>query len=324
MAAPPAVPDLSDRDDPLAQTLQRLHLTGVVYSQAELGAPWGLSVPAMPGCLMFHVFTRGEGWLVVDGQAPRLLRSGDFALVTRGEGHRLLGDPQAYGVPVFEIGREPLADWFERFRLDGGGAPAAAVCGVLRYDDAIARHLAASLPPTIVIDGLEAPERAWLHSSFRLLAAEAAQPRPGSEAVITRLGDILVVQAIRHWVETEGVQRSGWLRGLHDRQVGRALALMHRRLAEPWTLAGLAAEVGLSRTAFAGRFTRLVGEAPMAYLTRWRLGVAQARLREARVPLAQLAGEVGYESEAAFSRAFRREVGVTPGAFGRLQPGSGS
>ncbi|MDB5998545.1 MAG: btr [Rhizobacter sp.] len=317
MSTTPDIPVFADRQDPVAQTLHLLRMSGVVYCQSQLSAPWGLAMPPMAGCLMFHVFTSGGGWLRVDGEPARELRAGDFALVPHGVGHSLLSDPSVVGEPLFALGREPVADWFEVLRHGGGGEVSEVICGAVRFDDPVARHLAASLPALITIEGLHAAEMEWLHSSFKLLVAEATQQRPGGETVITRLADILVIQAIRSWLESDAARQTGWLRGLQDRHVGRALARIHRDLAQPWTLAGLAREAGLSRSAFAARFTHCVGTPPMEYLTQWRMRVAQARLKERKLGLAQLAGDVGYDSEAAFSRAFKRVTGITPGSVQR-------
>jgi len=313
----PKVPDFQEREDPLAQTLHLLRMTGVVYCHSTLTAPWGIDMPPMADCLMFHVFTAGGGWLLVEGEPAQQLQAGDLALVPHGVGHLLLSDPAAAGVPLFELERELVTEWFEVLRHGGGGAMSDAICGAVRFDDPVARYLTASLPRIVTIKGMHAPEMEWLHSSFRLLAAEAGQRRPGSETMITRLADILVIQAIRSWVESDSALQAGWLRGLRDRYIGRALSVIHRDLSGPLSLNSLAQAAGLSRSAFATRFALLVGTPAMEYVTQWRMRVAFARLKERRVPLAQLAAEVGYDSEVAFHRAFKRVTGSTPGAVQR-------
>ena len=156
-----------------------------------------------------------------------------------------------------------------------------------------------------------------MQSTLRLMAAEAGELRPGGEAVITRLADILVVQAIRSWLETDPAAQTGWLGALQDRQIGRAIALIHRDPARPWTVASLARELAMSRSAFAARFTELVGEPAMQYVTRWRMQLALASLRDEGATVGELASRLGYRSEAAFARAFKRVVGVPPGAVRR-------
>jgi AraC-like DNA-binding protein len=157
----------------------------------------------------------------------------------------------------------------------------------------------------------------WMQSAFRLMAIEAREFRPGGEAVITRLADILVIQAIRAWIETAPDARTGWLGALRDPFIGRALALVHREPQRPWTVASLAGQVAMSRSAFAARFTELVGEPAMQYVTRWRMHVALSALETEGATVAQLADRLGYRSEAAFARAFKRVTGRPPGAVRR-------
>jgi AraC-like DNA-binding protein len=156
-----------------------------------------------------------------------------------------------------------------------------------------------------------------MQATLRLIAAEARQLKPGGEAVITRLADILVVQAIRSWLETDPAARSGWLGALQDKQIGQAIALIHRQPARPWTVAALAHELAMSRSAFAARFTELVGEPVMQYVARWRMQLAASSLRDDGVTVGELAGQLGYRSEAAFARAFKRMMGVPPGSIKR-------
>jgi AraC-like DNA-binding protein len=158
----------------------------------------------------------------------------------------------------------------------------------------------------------------WMQSTLRLMAAEAEELRPGGEAVITRLGDILVIQAIRSWIGSDPAAQTGWLGALQDRQIGRAISLIHRDPARAWTVASLADEVAMSRSAFAARFTELVGEPAMQYVARWRMNVALNSLKEERATVAELASRLGYRSEAAFARAFKRVIGVPPGAVKRV------
>ncbi|HET9601105.1 MAG TPA: AraC family transcriptional regulator, partial [Acidimicrobiales bacterium] len=207
-------------------------------------------------------------------------------------------------------------------RHGGGGAPTNLVCGTVRFGHPAAHNLVALLPRTIVVDGAAAPspEADWMQSTLRLIAAEGRELRPGGEAVITRLSDILVIQAIRSWIAGDPAGQTGWLGALQDPRIGRAMSLVHRDPARPWSVASLARETAMSRSAFAARFTELVGESVMQYVTRWRMQVALDWLRHDDVPVAALAARLGYESEAAFSRAFKRTVGVSPGAARRSPP----
>jgi AraC-like DNA-binding protein len=187
----------------------------------------------------------------------------------------------------------------------------------VRFEDPSAQHLLRLLPRLIAVDVWNSPELEWLQSTLRFLNTEARELRAGGETVITRLADILVIQAIRSWISTDPQAQTGWLGALHDRQIGRAIALIHRDPARDWTVASLASAVGMSRSAFAARFTELVGEPAMHYLSRWKMHAALTWLKESDAPLSQLASKLGYESEAAFSRAFKRLMGVSPGAARR-------
>ena len=169
----------------------------------------------------------------------------------------------------------------------------------------------------IHIEASNSPQMDWIHSTLRLMAAEAKELRPGGEAVITRRADILVIQAIHSWLETDPAAQTGWLGALQDRQIGRAISLIHRDPARAWTVASLADELAMSRSAFAARFTELVDEPAMQYVTRWRMHVAVNAPKEEGATVAELASRLGYRSEAAFARAFKRVIGLSPGAVKR-------
>jgi transcriptional regulator GlxA family with amidase domain len=188
------------------------------------------------------------------------------------------------------------------------------VCGAVRFDHPAAHDLVTLMPEVICLEPSGALESEWMHLTLRLMASEARVLRPGGETVITRLCDVLVVQAIRRWIGEDSAARRGWIGALHDPQIGQAISLVHRDPARAWTVESLAHEVALSRSAFAARFSELVGESPMAYVTRWRRQVARAWLSETDLTVSQVAMRLGYGSEAAFNRAFKRTVGVPPGA----------
>lgn len=197
-------------------------------------------------------------------------------------------------------------------RHGGGGSRTDMVCGAVRFDHPAARTVVDLLPAILHIPASPLGDR--LQTVLRLMAAEVEELRPGGEAVVTRLADVLVVQAIRSWLDTA---RTGWLGALHDPQIGRALALVHRDPARDWTVASLAAQLPMSRSAFAARFTALVGEPAMQYVTRWRMHMAIDGLQGGDATVSEMAGRLGYRSEAAFSRAFKRVVGVAPGSVRR-------
>lgn len=303
--------------DPLGEALHFLRMSGVFYSRCEFMAPWGLALPPFSACMMFHVVTAGQCWLEVEEAEACLLRPGDLALVPHGEGHRLTSEPGVPAAKLFDLPRELVSDRYEVLRHGGGGASTTAICGVVRFDHPAAHHLIRLLPRLINIDAWNALDVEWIQSTLRFMAAEARELRPGGETVVTRLADVLVIQAIRSWIARDPAAQTGWLGALRDEQIGRAIASIHRDAASNWTVLSLASTVGMSRSAFAARFTQRVGEPAMHYVARWKMHTALMWLKEDDAPLGELARRLGYESEAAFSRAFKRFIGVSPGAVRR-------
>jgi AraC-like DNA-binding protein len=303
--------------DPLGEALHYLRMSGTFYVRSELTAPWALALPPVDGCLSFHVMTSGRSWLEAEGAEPRLLQPGDLALVPHGEGHRLASEPGIPATSVHELLHEHVSNRYAILRHGGGGAATSLVCGAVRFDHPAAHHLIKLLPKIIHVEASLSPQMEWIQSTLRFMAAEAKELRPGGETVITRLADILVIQAIRSWIGQDPAAQTGWLGALQDKQIGRAIPLIHRDPAREWTVASLASEVAMSRSAFAARFTELVGEPAMQYVTRWRMHLALTWLKEDDAGLADMANRLGYQSEAAFSRAFKRCMGVSPGRVRR-------
>jgi len=199
----------------------------------------------------------------------------------------------------------------------GEGAETQLVCGSFRLERADAHPLLEFLPPLLHLRPAENAAAEWMEATLRFLARETREARPGTETIVSRLTDVLFVQVLRAWIETAPEGRGGWLGALRDRQIGAALAHLHRSPDRGWTNASLAEAVGMSRSRFAARFTALVGEPPLTYLSRWRLETAAGLLGDGALGLAEVAARVGYESEAAFSKAFRRRFGTPPGAYRR-------
>ena len=303
--------------DALGEALHFLRMSGVFYSCSEFTAPWGLAMPPMADLLSFHFVTAGRFWLQVEGTEPRFLQSGDLALVPHGRGHQLLSEPGVRATSLWDMPRELMTDRYEIIRFGGGGMPTSLICGAVRFDHPAAQQLIEVLPAVIHVEATSSPHLEWVQTLLRFMAVEAKDLRAGGETVITRLADILVIQAIRAWLDQEGTAKTGWLGALQDRQIGHAIALIHRDPARDWTLASLARETAMSRSAFAARFTALVGEPAMHYVTRWRMHLAATWLREGDIGLQDLATRLGYQSEAAFSRAFKRVVGVSAGSVKR-------
>jgi len=311
MEPPTSLPASSD---PLGEALHQLRLTGCVYARSELSAPWGIALPPLNGHMMFHVVTAGHCWVQTDGSDPLRLDRGSLALIPHGLGHTLADHPGRPCRPFFDLPIQRLSERYETLEYGGGGDVCKLICVVVRFEHAVAGRLLDAFPPVLHIDAWESGEDRWLADTLRFLAREAETLRPGGETVITRLSDILLIQMVRHWIQGAGEARSGWLAALQDDHLGRAIAAMHRSPEQPWTLSTLARVAAMSRSGFAARFTEIVGESAMRYLTRWRLQVARGLLREGDDPLGLVAERVGYRSEASFCRAFKREFDVSPGA----------
>ncbi|MEM7029756.1 MAG: AraC family transcriptional regulator [Chloroflexota bacterium] len=317
----PAVDTAWESVDPLGEALHFLHMSGLFYTRSEFTAPWGLALPAMTDSLMFHVVTSGRCWLEVENVAPKLLQPGDFALVPHGDGHRLLSERDTQAANLFDLPREHVSERYEILRHGNGGDTTEMICGAVRFDHPAAHQLVRHLPRFICIEAWQSPHLEWIQSTLRLMASEAKTLRPGGETVITRLADILVIQAIRAWMAEDPSAQSGWLGALQDEQIGHAMLLIHRDPSRTWTVASLAAEVAMSRSAFAARFKALVGESPVHYATWWKMNIALTWLKEADLSLGELADRLGYQSEAAFSRAFKRFMGISPGGARRNDQG---
>ncbi|MDG4769126.1 AraC family transcriptional regulator [Solwaraspora sp. WMMD792] len=305
--------------DPVGEALHLLRMTGIFYCRTEVSAPWALEMPPFGDCLSFHVVTSGGCWLRVGDAPPRQLSAGDLALVPHGRGHLLLSSPQAGQAGragrVDLLPQEHLNAHYSILRHGGGGETSTLVCAVVSFEGPAAHQLVRLLPPVIHATGSDPRTSGWIGATLALLTSEVSDLRPGGEAVTTRLADILVIQAIRSWIDSDDPQaRAGWLGALSDPLIGRAIAAIHREPSRTWTVASLARVAAMSRSSFAARFTRLVGEPALQYVTRWRMHVALARLEQGQTTVRELAGQSGYGSEAAFSRAFKRMIGVAPGS----------
>jgi AraC-like DNA-binding protein len=305
--------------DALTAVVDSLGMRGRLFCRIELSAPWGMAFPRNQ-LARFHVIERGSCWLKVQGSAqPVTLASGDLVVVPHGNGHSLVDSPDTPPVPLSRIVRKTRPGEHARVRHSAGGPQTVLICGEFGFERREGHPLISALPPVIHLRGTSGSARSLLDSGLQLLAAEAKRPRAGTQALVSRLTDVLFIQALRAWVEALPDGAGGWLGALRDRQIGSALSRMHREPDHRWTLASIAAAVGMSRSRFTDRFAALVGEAPMAYLTRWRMQLAAGRLHSGGPSVAELAQSVGYESETAFAKAFRRTFGLSPSAYRRRQ-----
>ena len=315
--------------DALSEVLRVVRLTGAIFLDGRFTAPWCYVSPrafeALPylepnaeRVVIFHLITEGECFALLPGQEPVPLAPGDVALFPQGHAHRLCSAP---GVPPPPP--TPLDVLLARRPAElvhgGGGTLTTLVCGYMACDTRLARMLFDGLPPLVKVSLRGSEAGAWLESSLRYALAEVRSPRPGGAGVLAKLAEVLFIEILRSHMNELGEGGRGWLAGMRDRVVGAALSAMHARPGEDWTLDSLARESATSRSVLAERFQRLVGVTPMQYLAQWRMQLAAQRLRQGNPTLLEVAHEVGYQTDTAFSRAFRREYGVPPATWRRQQ-----
>ncbi|MBX3650874.1 MAG: AraC family transcriptional regulator [Burkholderiales bacterium] len=315
--------------DALSEVLRALRLNSGIFLEAEFTAPWCIdSAPGkddvrhiLPGAehvTLYHLVTEGRCRVHIPGVTDTVeLGVGDLILFPHGDGHRMGSDLQLAPVAA-ETLVVPLAEGgLARIRHGGGGERTRFVCGFLACDSRLCKPLLDALPRMLKVPMGQGPAASWIIDTLRRGAAETQAPRAGADAVLARLSELLFLEAMRYYLESLPENERGWFAGLRDPQVSRALALMHGDPGRAWTVDDLGREAGLSRSALAERFAALLGEPPMQYLTRWRLALAARALKEGRDPVAHVAEQVGYESEAAFNRAFKREFGMPPATWRR-------
>src|SRR3954447_5802017 len=301
--------------DPLAEVLDIGGVRGAVLAHVCAGDPWGIRLSSTPGAA-FHAITAGTCWLRLAGSAPLQLMPGDVVLLPTGSAHDMVSTPGGRTRAYDRVAKEELMTPDGDLLIAGPGAVTRFICAAYDYDHEVAHPLLSLLPPIVHIPADAPGDAGPIQSTLRLLAGELGGRFPGSRSVVSRLTDVLFVHVLREWLERDSGSAC-WLRALRDPEIAQVIAVMHARPAEPWTLASLAQSVNLSRATLARRFTELVGEPPLAYLTRWRMDLAARRLRETTEPVHVIAHGVGYTSEFAFSRAFTRMRGEAPGRYRR-------
>jgi AraC-like DNA-binding protein len=315
-------------DDTLSEVLRAVRLTGAVFFAVDASAPWVAETPParelgpyiMPGIehvIEYHVVTAGHCWGGIVGDAPIRLQTGDIIVFPQGDAHVISSEPGMRGTPGHEMlklertGRLPIA-----IKKDGGGDERATlICGFLACDARPFNPLLSTLPrvlhmPRQTSDGL-------LEQFVQLALAESTAPRAGGECVLARLSELMFVEVVRRHVAALPPENVGWLAGLRDEAIGRALGKLHERPSHSWSLDELAREVGMSRSVLAERFAHFVGVPPMHYLAQWRMQLAATLLSTTTLGLAEIAERVGYGSETALSRAYKRAVGVAPADWRR-------
>jgi AraC-like DNA-binding protein len=315
--------------DALSEALRAVHVTGALFIDAELSAPWGVAVPeaqsiapilapATEQIVNYHLVLDGETTVETEGAEPLALSGGDIVIMTSGSPHRLSG-----GAPnVFHDSRRALPRILHgrlvKLRFGGGGPVTRLVCGFFGCDRHAAQTILSGAPSVLKISVREDAGGVWLERSILHLVSDVETQRAGRSLLLSRMAEVLFIESLRRYAETLPADQVGWLAGARDPVVGRALAALHREPARRWSAEEIAEAAGASRTILAERFTRVLGATPLTYLTHWRMQTAARLLRTTKASVLQTALEVGYESEAAFNRAFNREFGVPPARYRKM------
>lgn len=315
--------------DVLSEVLKAVKLDGAVFYTAECSAPWGFRSPPSrvmasylspepKHVIVYHLVTEGRGYAhIEDDSKPVPLEAGEIVVFPHGHPH-ILGN----GAPIVPVDsakelQRILSEDLKIYRHGGGGELTRIICGYLACEPQLSKILLSGLPPILKVSIRNDASGEWLENSLRYSVDNSDASRPGGETVLAKLSEVLFIETLRRYIEQLPQKQAGWLAGVRDPEIGKALALLHRQSARPWTIAALAAEVGMSRSVLAERFRQYLSETPMAYLARWRLQLGAQMLHATSRSVAEIAGEVGYESEPSFNRAFKREFGLPPARFRR-------
>jgi len=301
--------------DALSSALRAMQLHGQVFCRSQFSAPWCIAFPV--GAAYFHVVERGSCWVMAPGaRQPVEALAGDLVVLARAEGHQIASARGRRATPLDEVLRGHVSPG-GTLSWGGGGTETYLICGSFHLEEAARGALVPLLPQILHVPGRQGRALGWLDASLRALASEVHQPAPGTELAVSRLVDLIFVHALRYWVGQQPSGVGGWLGAMRDPHIGAALGHMHAAPERAWTIESLARTVGMSRSAFASRFTELVGEAPLRHLARWRMQLAATLLSDGLLRAHEVAARVGYDSEAAFSRTFKRYTGQPPRVFRR-------
>ena len=329
-----STPREAETADTLSDVLQTVKLTGALYFITDAAPPWGVEVPdgaalapiILPRAqhvMSYHIVTRGRCWAGLMGEPAVALEQGDIVIFPHGDPYVMsmdAGGRAELDVDASMVVFGMMAEGRLPFTIREGGDGAERmnlVCGFLGWDVRPFNPLLATLPRLLHVRRPATSDDDILSQLIGLTIAESRQERAGANCMRLRLSELMFIEVVRRYFREIPAGQSGWLAGLQDPFVGRALVLLHKQPAHPWMLEELAESVGLSRSALAGRFTQLVGQPPMQYLSRWRMQVAARLLADGATKVSAVALSVGYASEAAFSRSFKKATGVTPAAWRR-------
>ena len=315
--------------DALSEALNAVRMTGAIFYSLECSAPWGFAVPHLhdvahvlaPGTerlVSYHLVTEGEAIVRFGEDEPIPVKAGEVLIIPHGDAHTVTNGSPAELIDSAASLREYLAGSLSVMRVGEGGALTRFICGYFGCERHAERMFLAGLPIMIKIDIRSDEAGAWIENSIRHLVSSASVNRPGHSVLLSKASEALFVEALRRYMEQLPPEQPGWLAAAKDPIVGAALALLHRKPFRDWTLEGLAAEAGTSRSVLSERFARYLGDPPLTYLARWRLQLASRLLETTRKTIQQIATEVGYDSEASFNRAFKREFGNPPARYRKV------
>jgi AraC-like DNA-binding protein len=319
--------------DVLSEVLRLVKLDGAVFFNGEFSAPWCVRTnqssaiapylaPAAGHLITYHFLTEGRAYARLPEGPRQELRLGDIVIFPHGDAHLLGNGSPEKPVDSLETFGKNLTDGVKLVRFGGGGEVTRFVCGYMACDPRLSQVFLAGLPKMLVVQVAHEPSGEWLANSIRFSADDGCHENAGSKLVLARLSEVLFVETLRCYINGLPPDQTGWLAGARDAVIGQALALLHKQPAHRWTISNLARRIGLSRTRLAERFRDFLGESPMAYLAQWRLKMGAEILQSTDHSVAEIAATVGYGSEAAFSRAFKREYDCPPAQFRRTYKAS--
>jgi len=312
--------------NPLAEIVRVVKLDSAIYLNGEFSEPWCLSSPEScalapllsPGAeqvIIYHLLCEGTAYAHLHDGSRVPLTAGDIIAFPHGHRHTLGGGGRVTPVDAVDALPAVLARGLEAIQMGGGGARSRFICGYLVCDPQMCQGFLGGLPHFIQVNIRDDQPGEWLENTLRFSVAQAARSEPGADAMLTKLSEVLFAETLRRYVRKLPQGQTGWLAGACDPDVGKALTLLHQRHTHPWTVAELAQETGVSRTVLSERFRHFLGVPPITYLTRWRLLLGARALTSTSHSVARIALDAGYESEAAFNRAFRREYGLPPARY---------
>ncbi len=298
------------KESSIGRLLDKMSLESVFCTHSQFSIPWGIEMPLMDNCMMFHLVINGNAHLCVNNEKYEL-NSGEYVLLPRGEGHILSCGTSSFHTNLADLPIEIINDRYERLKFGGGGNKTEMLCGAIVFKHPLTLRLLDMLPSSILVKR-ESARYSELKSIIELLESETSNSEDGSAGAISRLADLLVITSLREYIENNDTEELGWVGALEDSRISKAIELVHQQPARHWNLEDLSSEVGMSRTSFTTEFKRLVGNSPMEYLTEWRMSLAYGDLQNTKASILQIALDYGYQSESAFSRAFKRIIGHSP------------